>query len=158
MTNLVEIIALSALFFAAWAAGLAAEDMMGLPALCAEIIAGIALGPRGFDVVPFDKALVSAGQLGLLLLILEGGLNIELATLRRVGWRAFAIALSGTALPVLGSLLVFSWIPAFSFREALVMGTSLSSTAIGMAAKLMADSHMLETYLGQLICCAAMIE
>lgn len=158
MSALNDVLSISLMFFATWAAGQAVEEWLGWPALCMEIVVGMALGPRGFDLVPFDKALISAGQLGLLLLVLEGGMHIELATLRRVGWKAFAIALSGTALPVLGTLLVFSFLPAFSFSEALIMGTSLSSTAIGMASKLMADSHMLEVHLGQLICCAAMID
>jgi Kef-type K+ transport system membrane component KefB len=33
-----------------------------------------------------------------------------------------------------------------------------NSTAIGMAAKLMGDMGLLKHYLGQLICCAAMID
>jgi len=39
-----------------------------------------------------------------------------------------------------------------------VAGTSLSSTAIGMAAKMMQDMELLDTDLGKLICCAAMVD
>eukprot|EP00658_Telonema_sp_P-2_P082552 TRINITY_DN8750_c0_g1_i2.p1 TRINITY_DN8750_c0_g1~~TRINITY_DN8750_c0_g1_i2.p1 ORF type:complete len:250 (+),score=43.70 TRINITY_DN8750_c0_g1_i2:292-1041(+) len=45
-----------------------------------------------------------------------------------------------------------------SFKESVVAGTSLSSTAIGMAAKLMQSQGLMGAYAGQLICCAAMID
>ena len=56
------------------------------------------------------SAPAASARAGLLLIVLEGGLCIELQTLRRVGWKAFAIAISGTMLPVLGSVLI---LPAF---------------------------------------------
>ena len=98
------------------------------------------------------------GQLGLLLIVLEGGLYIELSTLRAVGWKAFAIAISGTSLPVLACILILPLLPPFSMLEAVAAGTALSSTAIGMAAKLMQDMGLLKTKIGQTICCAAMID
>ena len=83
-----------------------------------------------------------------------------------VGVKAVAVALTGTALPIVITIAVttsfqhhgllhdlkirettlsqhdtlwkvFGWNPDFSFKESLVAGTSLSSTAIGMAAKMM---------------------
>jgi Kef-type K+ transport system membrane component KefB len=153
----VELAELVLLFSSCWAAGELAQRV-GCPALVAEIVVGLVLGPAVLDVVPFVDALTALGQLGLLLLVLEGGLNIELATMRRVGWRAFAIAISGTTLPVLLTLAVLPRFEAFSSLEALCAGTALSSTAIGMATKLMVELGMLKDPLGQLICCAAMID
>lgn len=155
--RLVPLLQISGLLGALWGAGEVAETL-GLPALVAEILVGMLLGPEGTDLVPHVDAFTAAGQLGLLLLVLEGGLHVEMATIRRVGSKAFAIAISGTTLPVLLSMAVLPALPPFSLRDALVAGTSLSSTAIGMAAKLMADMHLLDTRLGQLICCAAMID
>jgi len=47
------------------------------------------------------------------------------------------VALSGTALPIVCTIAVFPNLPGFGFKESLVAGTSLSSTAIGMATKMM---------------------
>jgi Kef-type K+ transport system membrane component KefB len=42
------------------------------------IIVGILLGPGNDYLVPFQEALRTLGQFGLLLLVLEGGLSIDL--------------------------------------------------------------------------------
>jgi len=133
-------------------------DRLGCPALIGEIVVGMILGPGMLDIVPHAEMIILVGQLGLVLLVLEGGLHIELVTLRKVGVKAVAVALTGTALPIVITIAVFGWNPDFSFKESLVAGTSLSSTAIGMAAKMMQDMGLLDTYLGQLICCAAMVD
>jgi Kef-type K+ transport system membrane component KefB len=156
--QIVPLLQLSLLLVTTYGSGEVAERCLSCPALVAEIVVGMALGPNGLNIIPFHDGISALGQLGLLLIILEGGLHIELHTLRRVGWKAFAIALSGTTLPVALSLGVLQTLPPFSYKDALVAGTSLSSTAIGMAAKLMADMDLLSTHLGQLICCAAMID
>jgi Kef-type K+ transport system membrane component KefB len=98
------------------------------------------------------------GLLGLLLIVLEGGLHIELTTMQSIGRKAAFIAVSGTTLPVLLSLAVLPRFHAFSNLEGLIAGVSLSSTAIGMAAKLMQSLDLLRTHIGKLITCAAMID
>ena len=123
--RLVPLLQISVLLGALWGAGEVAETL-GLPALVAEILVGMLLGPEGTDLVPHVDAFTAAGQLGLLLLVLEGGLHVEMATIRRVGSKAFAIAISGTTLPVLLSMAVLPALPPFSLRDALVAGTSLS--------------------------------
>ena len=133
---------LASMLTAAWGCGAAAEELLGWPALVAEICVGMILGQDSFDLVPsFEPAVKAVGMLGVLLLVLEGGLNIDLATLQRVGWKAFAIALSGTILPVLATVALLSPFPAFSFTESLVAGTALSSTAIGLSFLLLLSSR-----------------
>ena len=63
----------------------------GAPALVGEIIVGLVLGPYGLDVVPQTRACTIAGELGLALLVLEGGLHVDLKTLREVGGVASAL-------------------------------------------------------------------
>jgi Kef-type K+ transport system membrane component KefB len=155
--HVIQVAWLVLLCAATWLAGSAVERV-GCPALVAEIVVGMVLGPPMLDVVPYVDALTIIGQLGLLLLVLEGGINIELQTLRQIGWKAFAIAISGTTLPVLACVAVLPLLPPFSMLEALAAGTALSSTAIGMAAKLMQDMNLMQTRIGQIICCAAMID
>lgn len=116
------------------------------------------LGPPVLDVIPYVDGLTIIGQLGLLLIVLEGGLYVELHTLREIGPKAFAVAISGTTLPVLACVAILPALPPFSTLEALAAGTALSSTAIGMAAKLMQDMDLLKTRIGKMICCAAMID
>lgn len=158
MQEIIEVLWFSFLLFALWAAGTISEEYLSCPALIAEIVIGCILGPEVLNVVPEVDGISMVGLLGLLLIVLEGGLHIELSTLRKIGTKAFLIAISGTTLPVLFSLAVLPRFSAFSNIEGIIAGVSLSSTAIGMAAKLMQSLGLLKTHLGKLITCAAMID
>ncbi len=157
MDEVLDILKLVAVLFAAYAAG-STFRFFNCPGLIGEIIVGICVGPHAANVVPFPDAFKLAGVLGLVLLVLEGGLHIDIATLKSVWLKAGLIALTGTGLPVLLSWAFMPRFDAFSNREGIVMGTSLSSTAIGMATTFMKDFDLLHTRLGKLICCAAMID
>ena len=130
----------------------------GAPALVGEIIVGLVLGPYGLDVVPQTRACTIAGELGLALLVLEGGLHVDLKTLREVGGVATRVAVAGTALPALAAWGLLALLPAFTAREGLLCGVALSSTAIGMAAQLMTDLNLIETELGRVVVTAAMVD
>jgi Kef-type K+ transport system membrane component KefB len=157
MTAVLQGLQVSLFAFVVWVTGFG-FDLCGLPALVGEIVAGMVLGPEALDFVPYADAFILLGQIGLVLLVLEGGLHIELTTLRVVGPKAFCIAFAGTTLPLLLSWGILPAFDEFSKKEGLIAGTSLSSTAIGMAAKLMQDMKMLDTSMGQLIMCAAMFD
>ena len=94
-----QLLQLVLLAFTTWLFGLLFE-LAQCPALVGEIICGMILGPGVLGWVPFSDALALIGQIGLVLLVLEGGLHIELATLRKIGPKAFLVALAGTSLPV----------------------------------------------------------
>ena len=143
--------------FTTWLFGAVARRLSA-PALVGEVVAGMVLGPKGLDAVPHDEAFALIGAVGLALLVLEGGLHVELATLRRVGKVAFAVALSGTVLPLATAWAALALLPAFRSREGLLCGTALSSTAIGMAAQLMGDLGVLDAELGQVVVTAAMFD
>jgi Kef-type K+ transport system membrane component KefB len=130
----------------------------GAPALVGEISVGLVLGPYGLDVVPQTRACTIAGELGLALLVLEGGLHVDLQTLREVGGVASRVAVAGTALPALAAWGLLALLPAFTAREGLLCGVALSSTAIGMAAQLMTDLGLIETELGRVVVTAAMVD
>ena len=72
------------------------------------------LGPYGVDVVPQTRACTIAGELGLALLVLEGGLHVDLQTLREVGGVASRVAVAGTALPALAAWGLLALLPAFT--------------------------------------------
>jgi Kef-type K+ transport system membrane component KefB len=158
MEEIVEVLWLCLLLLALWAVGSFTEAYLGCPALIAEIVVGAALGPHVLNVVPEVEGVRLVGLLGLLLIVLEGGLHIELKTLKKIGKKAFFIAITGTITPVLVSLAVLPRFASFSNLEGTIAGVSLSSTAIGMAAKMMQSMGLLSTHLGQLITCAAMID
>jgi Kef-type K+ transport system membrane component KefB len=89
------------------------------------------------------------GLLGLLLIVLEGGLHIELSTMRNIGHKAVYIAFTGTTLPVFFSLAIMPRFHAFSNLEGLIAGVSLSSTVLN---KTTVKMKKLLKYCGWLCC------
>ena len=152
-----ELLKLIAVLYTAFIVG-SIFKLAKLPAAIGEIIVGICYGPYALNIIPYPDAVCLIDQLGLILLVLEGGLHIDLATLKDVWFKATCVALTGTGLPVLLAWAVMPRFNAFSNTEGLVMGTCLSSMAIAMATTFMKDFDLLHTRLGKLICCAAMID
>ena len=125
--------------------------------LVGEIVAGMLLGPDGVGLVPEPSAWVMVGNLGLVFLVMEGGLHIDVTSLRRVGPIAVVIAVAGTILPIAlgtGYMVAAGYDP----ETGVAAGTSLSSTSIGMATAMMSRVGELNTPLGSLICVAAMVD
>ena len=51
--------------------------MIGMPSLVGEIFCGFLLGPPLANFVPFPRAIVLIGELGLIMLLLEAGIDID---------------------------------------------------------------------------------
>ena len=107
---------------------------LGMPALVGEIFAGFLLGPPLADVVPYPEALVLVGEIGLIMLLLEAGVELDVAQLRETGLRALAIGLTGTILPLFVGIGLAMASGSSSFKSALAVGASFSPTSLGVAA------------------------
>ena len=104
----------------------------GLPALCGEIISGIIVGPHLLDWAPKPDSLMMFGELGLMLLFLEAGLDIDMEMIRLVGKR-------GVLLSVLASTISLTVGTFFSYFlldlpriESLSVGIALAPTSMGI--------------------------
>lgn len=152
------LIAVATLLFVIYAMGRLVEAMRG-PGLVGEIIAGAILGPHcvGLITERYAESLSLLGYMGLLLLVFEGGLTIDIEMLKTVGAKSFMVAFSGTLIPVLlgwGLMVLLG----FQTIEAFASGTALSATAIGFALRLLQENGISQTPQGQLITAAAMID
>src|SRR5262245_65254196 len=79
------------------AAKLAAElaERAGIPAVVGEIVAGILIGPSVLGLVQSDEVLRTLGELGVILLLLDVGLELELVELGGGGRASFVVAAVG---------------------------------------------------------------
>eukprot|EP00051_Salpingoeca_urceolata_P013822 m.174921 g.174921 ORF g.174921 m.174921 type:complete len:200 (+) comp17908_c0_seq3:116-715(+) len=146
----------TAVFLAAlWAVGL--FFTLVYSQLIGEIVVGAVLGPPVLNWVAQEEGIKLVGEVGLVLLVMEGGLSVQLGRLRKIGLVAIAIAVTGTLLPV---FLGWGLMAAFGMGglEGIAAGTALSSTSIGMATRMLQDAGQLQSYLGGLICVAAMVD
>src|SRR5215207_3964017 len=83
------------------AAKLAAEvaDRLRIPAVVGEIAAGMVIGPSVLGLVHQSEALQTLAQLGVILLLLEVGLEMDLGELGSVGRAAMSVAVVGIVVP-----------------------------------------------------------
>jgi Kef-type K+ transport system membrane component KefB len=127
------------------------------PALVGQIIMGMIIGPNGTNIAPKHDGLMLAGELGLMLLVLEAGLDVDVNMLSKVGWRAVGIAVSGSVMPLaIGAGLATA--VGLNWKAALVVGTVLAPTSVGIALNVLSSAQVLKTQTGQLVIGAAILD
>ncbi|HWZ92097.1 MAG TPA: cation:proton antiporter [Polyangiaceae bacterium] len=158
---------------AARAVGVLARRL-GQPAVIAEVIAGVVLGPSLLGRVSpslflalFPKSSLSGlsllSQVGLVFFMFLIGLELDPKLLRGRGASSFAISAAGIFVPfTLGALLALQifagqagpGVPKASFT--LFMGIAMSITAFPVLARILAERKLIRTNLGSIaLACAA---
>jgi Kef-type K+ transport system membrane component KefB len=153
-----------------WLAGdlLCGRIIRILPPLVGQIAVGMLVwGPHGLglgwmddDAFRFPLGILSIlGEVGLVLLLVQAGLAMDLLVLQHVGMRAMVMALLGSVLPtVIGTVLAYSVLGVDSFTAALAVGCSFGPTSAGIALNVLQPCGVLATPLGQLIVAIAIID
>ncbi|KAG1452593.1 hypothetical protein G6F46_009653 [Rhizopus delemar] len=104
---------------------------IGLPAFFGYILAGIIIGPSGYNLIQELIQVETLAQLGVVLIVFVLGLEFSLEKIKRM-WR---IALEGAMTLLLVTVLFFvfmAYIIGADYKEAVFVGAciSLSSTAV----------------------------
>jgi Kef-type K+ transport system membrane component KefB len=128
------------------AAKLAAEiaDRIGVPAVVGEIAAGVLIGPSALGLVHSSEALQTLAQLGVILLLLEVGLEMDLRELSSVGRASIGVAIVGVVLPIVAGALSGLAL-GMDGKEALFVGAALTATSVGITARVFGDLRALAT-------------
>jgi Kef-type K+ transport system membrane component KefB/mannitol/fructose-specific phosphotransferase system IIA component (Ntr-type) len=147
------------------------------PMVIGEIIAGIILGPTIFGYLfpdTFQKlfngsqasviALQGLITLGVVMLLLISGLEIDISLLVRQGRTALLISMMGIIVPfTVGFLIAYTfpeWLGLKVMSQRLVfslfIGTALSITALPVVARTLMDLNIFKTEIGFLIIASAM--
>ena len=120
-------------------------ERIHLPAVVTEILAGIAIGPTALGLVSGpDEVLHVLGELGIILLLLDVGMEMDLGQLAAVGRASMSVALLGVAVPFAGG-----WASALALgmdgNEAMFVGAALTATSVGITARVFGDLRALAT-------------
>ena len=131
-------------------ARLAAElaELIKIPAVLGEIIAGIIIGPSALGLIDPIKNLDVAnmvlllGEIGVILLLFQVGLEMDLGEMAKVGKPALLVALIGVLVPFAAGFGVAS---AFgeSGEISLFIGAALTATSVGITARVLGDLRSL---------------
>ena len=107
--------------------------------------------------MPYEEALVLIGEIGLIALILEAGIELDVAQLKQTGTRALAIAVTGSMLPV-GLGIGIAIATGRDVKAALAIGAAFAPTSLGVAASALSGGGMINTSVGQLIIAACVVD
>ena len=128
------------------AAKVAAEiaERINVPAVVGEIVAGIIIGPSVLHMVGGDETLTVLGELGVILLLLGVGLEMDVGGLSEVGRASMSVAVIGVAVPMIGGFGVASAL-GHSGNQSLFIGAALAATSVGITARVFSDLRALAT-------------
>jgi Kef-type K+ transport system membrane component KefB len=142
------------------AAKVAAEiaERIGIPAVVGEIIAGIAIGPSLLNAVGGgDEVLRTLGEIGVILLLLDVGLEMDLRELSKVGRASFLVAIVGVVSPMVLGIGAMQ-LMGEDFNTSLFVGAALTATSVGITARVFGDLKALATTEARIVLGAAVAD
>ncbi len=141
-------------------------ERIGMPSVLGELLVGVLLGNLSlvgiqmFEKVETDPIITVLAELGVVILLFQIGLETNLNEMKRVGARAFAVAVVGVLAPfLLGTWVVGPWLlPGLSFNAYLFIGATLTATSVGITGRVLRDLGQLHLAESRIILGAAVID
>jgi len=129
-----------------------------VPPLVGYIVIGTSMGPEGLNWIPHVGAWVILGNLGLVLLIAQAGLEMDLDILKQIGLRGFVSAVVGLILPIsIGMLL--SWAALGQTGSTVIaIGCCFGPTSAGISINVLGQCNVLKMPIGKFIVAAAIVD
>lgn len=151
----------------------AVADRLGLAPVVGELLTGLVLGPSilGFAapnvtaiVVPIPDRLTALASLGLVLLLVLAGTEIDGQTVRRYVRPTIALATGASVVPFLSGF-ALGWVlparflvtPEQRLPFALFLATALSISAVPVAVRVLIDLDAMDRTVGQLTLTVAVV-
>jgi len=139
---------------------------VGFPAVLGELLLGVMLGNLGllgvhyFDTIARDPIIMFMAELGVIILLLQIGLETRLGDLVSVGARASAVGSVGIVVPfVLGAFVAGPLVlPGMEFNAYLFLGATLAATSVGITGRVFRDLGKLKMPEAQIVLGAAVID
>src|SRR5205085_5938959 len=128
-----------------------------VPAVVGEIVAGVLIGPSLLGLVGHDETLRTLGEIGVILLLLEVGMEMDLGELGKVGRASLLVATVGVVVPMVLGLGTMRLLGA-DFDTALFVGAALTATSVGITARVFGDLRALATTEARIVLGAAVAD
>ena len=141
-------------------------EKWGQAAVLGEIVVGVLLGNLvllgfdGFEQIKHNELILFLSELGVVVLLFQIGLESTVEDMKKVGMRAFLVAIVGVAAPfALGTYIVGPWLmPGLSSNAYLFLGATLTATSVGITGRVFKDLNKLQTPEAQIVLGAAVID
>ena len=133
------------------------SERIHVPAVIGEIFAGILIGPSVLGLVNTGDMLFFLAELGVILLLIQVGLETDILELKSVGRASILVAIIGVALPMTLGFGVSSMLGE-SVNTSLFIGATLTATSIGITARVFGDLRALATVEARTVLGAAVVD
>ena len=127
----------------AWIFGILAERV-GYPALMGELLAGILFGPAVLGILHSTPAIEIFAELGVFLLMIYVGMEVDLHDLFALGPQALMVALGGFVVPFALGYLAGGFIGA-TVEQSLFIGIAMAATSLATKSRILVDLDVLDT-------------
>ncbi|MBW3577555.1 MAG: cation:proton antiporter [Actinobacteria bacterium] len=139
----------------AWTAGRLASRV-GYPSILGELLAGILLGPAVIGLLRPAAGLEAIGELGIILMMLYIGMEIDPRDLRRASVPGLLAAAGGFLVPFgLGYVTVLLF--GGTVLEGLFVGISVGVTSLATKSRILVDLRLLDTRIAYVLMAAALL-
>ena len=133
-------------------------ERIGVPAVVGEIVAGVLIGPSALNLVGHhDEVLRTLGEIGVILLLLEVGMEMDMGELAKVGRASMLVATVGVVTPLVlgfGAMLA----TGEDAKVALFVAAALTATSVGITARVFGDLGALATTEARVVLGAAVAD
>jgi Kef-type K+ transport system membrane component KefB len=130
---------------------------IGQSSVLGELLAGVLVGPSVLGLVHQTETLTLLGEIGVMLLLFEVGLESDLQSFLRVGPSAAVVALIGVAVPF-GLGYGIAAMLHFTPLQAIFVGATLTATSVAISARVLSDLGRLQSREGNIILGAAVLD
>jgi Kef-type K+ transport system membrane component KefB/predicted amino acid-binding ACT domain protein len=133
------------------------SDRIHVPAVIGEIVAGIMIGPSVLGLVDTGDMLFFLAEIGVILLLIQVGLETDIIELKSVGRASILVAIIGVVLPMALGFGASSLLGE-SVNTSLFVGAALTATSIGITARVFGDLRALATVEARTVLGAAVVD
>jgi Kef-type K+ transport system membrane component KefB len=146
---------LTLVLLAAWLGGNLASRL-GFPSVLGELVAGIVLGPPLLGLLQSSEALDVLAQVGVLLMMLYVGLEVNFHDIRKASWDGFLAAIGGFVVPFfMGYGLAISF--GLSPIPSLFVGMAMGVTALVVKSRILLELNILDTRISHVMMVGSLI-
>ncbi|SDC87621.1 cation:proton antiporter [Natrinema hispanicum] len=145
----IDLLSLLLVLSVAWVFGALAERV-GYPTMMGELFAGIAFGPALLGLLHPSELLSVLSELGVFLLMVYVGMEVDLRELFELGPQALLIAFGAFVIPFGLGYAAGIWL-GISVGAALFLGLAMAATSLATKSRILADLDLLETRIANVL-------
>jgi Kef-type K+ transport system membrane component KefB/predicted amino acid-binding ACT domain protein len=136
-------------------------ERLRVPAVLGEIVAGVLIGPSVLGLIQLDGergvSIAILAEIGVLLLLVQVGMEMDLVELSKVGRASMLVAVIGVALPFVGGAIA-AVLMGEGAKTAVFVGAALTATSVGITARVFGDLRALATTEARIVIGAAVAD